>query len=190
MQCLQYQKKSSGESLHRLFSQISDTKMDSKTSSKTTSKTNNKDVQNDETCTILEDNSTISHIKKTFTVKSFVSNILKSIKNELGSGNGKQRPKSQGNVDESHKSIGSFNYIESNKHPDLNAVNDVMNKNTPETVNKETLKANREEWPKIKDYYTNIFNHNTKVKSEAKKGNMFNTKKDILPSALNKQIVT
>ena len=75
-----------------------------------------------------------------------------------------------------------------------------MNKNTPETVNKETLKAkysdekqflynvikaNREEWPKIKDYYTNIFNLNTKMKSEAKKGNMFNTKKDILPSVLN-----
>ena len=91
-------------------------------------------MQNDETCTILEDNSAISHIKKTFTVKSFVSNILKPKKNELGSGDRKQRPKSQGNVDESQKSIGSFNYIESNKHPDLNAVNDVMNKNTHKTV--------------------------------------------------------
>ena len=138
---------SSGESLHRLFSQISDTKMDSKTSSKITSKTKNKDVQNDEKTTILEDNSVIYNIKKTFTVKSFVSNILKPKKNELGSGDRKHRPKSQGNIDESHKSIGSFNYIETNKHPDLNAVNDVMNKNTPEIVNKKTLKANREQWP-------------------------------------------
>ena len=108
-------KKSSGESLHRPLSQISYTKVDSKTS-----KTINKNVQNDETCTILEDNSVIYHNKKTFT---------------LGSGDGEQRPKSQASVAESHKSNGSFNYIEPNKHPDLNAVEGNVKENMSNTLN-------------------------------------------------------
>ena len=56
--------------------------------SKTTSKTKNKDVQNDEKNTILENNSVIYNIKKTFTIKSFITK-----QNELGSRDRKHRPK-------------------------------------------------------------------------------------------------